>query len=621
MHPTSKQFMLNQKITFLSQRLLKLAAVIGCCALAIGNALAGDAGPANSYLSETPAQHNARMEWFREARFGMFIHWGLYSEAAGSWDGKPTDGAGEWIMNNMQIPVSQYAKLVPQFNPVKFDAKAWVQLAKNAGMKYIVITSKHHEGFDMYPSTLTDWCIKSTPFQRDPLKELSVACHEAGIKLCFYYSIMDWHHPDYLPRKSWNDEANPNPDFERYVAYMKGQLKELLTGYGPIGLIWFDGNWEKSWNYDRGLDLYNYIRGIQPDLIVNNRVGQDKNGIAGTTDGQERVGDYGTPEQTIPANGFGPGVDWETCMTMNDTWGYKRQDQNWKSTQTLIRNLVDIASKGGNYLLNVGPTGEGLIPKASVERLNEIGQWMSVNGEAIHATTASPFERQLPWGRCTKKIENGNTTLYLHVFDWPADGKLFVPGLKSRAESVFMLASATTSLNAETDEDGTTIFLPPAAPDKISSTVVLNFAGAPEIVDVPIFQNPDGSIVLPAGQARLHGSAIQYESGGSHDNIGYWFHPADWADWDFKVNRPGKFIVTAEIATPALTSFELSVAGQTFRCAAPVTENFDTFQTVTLASFEISTPGTFTVAVHPIKGGWQPMNLKSIELKPVAANP
>ena len=382
--------MLNQKITAQSQWLLKLAAVIGCCALAIGSALAGDAGPANSYLSETPAQHNARMEWFREARFGMFIHWGLYSEAAGSWDGKPTDGAGEWIMNNMQIPVSQYARLVPQFNPVKFNAQAWVQLAKNAGMKYIVITSKHHEGFDMYPSTLTDWCIKSTPFQRDPLKELSVACQEAGIKLCFYYSIMDWHHPDYLPRKSWNDEANPNPDFERYVAYMKGQLKELLTGYGPIGLIWFDGNWEKSWNYDRGLDLYNYIRGIQPDLIVNNRVGQDRKGIAGTTDGQERVGDYGTPEQTIPANGFGPGVDWETCMTMNDTWGYKRQDQNWKSTQTLIRNLVDIASKGGNYLLNVGPTSEGLIPEASVERLNEIGQWMSVNGEAIHDTTATP---------------------------------------------------------------------------------------------------------------------------------------------------------------------------------------------------------------------------------------
>jgi alpha-L-fucosidase len=613
--------MLNQKITAQSQWLLKLAAVIGCCALAIGSALAGDAGPANSYLSETPAQHNARMEWFREARFGMFIHWGLYSEAAGSWDGKPTDGAGEWIMNNMQIPVSQYARLVPQFNPVKFNAQAWVQLAKNAGMKYIVITSKHHEGFDMYPSTLTDWCIKSTPFQRDPLKELSVACQEAGIKLCFYYSIMDWHHPDYLPRKSWNDEANPNPDFERYVAYMKGQLKELLTGYGPIGLIWFDGNWEKSWNYDRGLDLYNYIRGIQPDLIVNNRVGQDRKGIAGTTDGQERVGDYGTPEQTIPANGFGPGVDWETCMTMNDTWGYKRQDQNWKSTQTLIRNLVDIASKGGNYLLNVGPTSEGLIPEASVERLNEIGQWMSVNGEAIHDTTATPFERQLPWGRCTKKIENGNTTLYLHVFDWPADGKLFVPGLKSRAESVFMFANATASLNEETGEDGTTIFLPPAAPDKISSTVVLNFAGAPEIVDVPILQNPAGSIVLPAGQARLHGSAIQYESGGSHDNIGYWFHPEDWAAWDFKVKRPGKFIVTAEIAAPALTSFELSVAGQTFRCAAPVTDNFDTFQTVTLASLDIPTPGKFTVAVHPIKGGWQPMNLKSIELKPAAAGP
>src|SRR5215469_2358767 len=356
---------------------------------------AADAPADNPYLSETPAQHDARMEWFREARFGMFIHWGLYAQAAGSWDGKPNDGAGEWIMNNVQIPDSQYARLVPQFNPVKFDARTWVRIAKNAGMKYIVITSKHHEGFGMFPSALTDWCIKSTPFQRDPLKELSVACKEGGIKLCFYYSIMDWHHPDYLPRKSWNDQANPNADFERYVAYMKGQLKELLTGYGPIGLLWFDGNWENTWNYDRGADLYRYIRRIQPGLIVNNRVGQDRNGVAGTTDGQQRVGDYGTPEQTIPANGFGPGVDWETCMTMNDTWGFKKQDQNWKSTETLIRNLVDIASKGGNYLLNVGPTGEGLIPESSVERLKEIGSWMKVNGEAIYGTTASPFARQL----------------------------------------------------------------------------------------------------------------------------------------------------------------------------------------------------------------------------------
>ena len=561
------------------------------------------------------------MKWFREARFGMFIHWGLYAQAAGSWDGKPDDGAGEWIMNDRQIPVSQYKSLVPQFNPVKFDARAWVRTAKNAGMKYIVITSNHHEGFGMYPTALTDWCIKSTPFQRDPLKELSVACRQEGIRLCFYYSIMDWHHPDYLPRKPWNDEANPDADFDRYVTYMKGQLKELLTNYGPIGLLWFDGNWESTWNYDRGADLYKYIRGIQPNLIVNNRVGRDRKGVAGTMDGQERIGDYGTPEQTIPANGFGPGVDWETCMTMNDTWGYKQQDQNWKSTQTLIRNLVDIASKGGNYLLNVGPTGEGLIPDASVERLQEIGAWMKINGEAIHDTVASPFSRQLPWGRCTQKVEGGKTTLYLHVFNWPTDGRLLVPGLETKVKSASLLADPSASLKTTTETDGTVVLLPPAAPDKISSTVVLKFKGHPEIVAVPIMQNADGSVTLPASLAKLHGSGLQYESNDSHDNIGYWFHPEDWIDWEFKAGHPGKFVVTAEIAAPVATSFAVDVAGQTLDSTAPVTGNYATYQTIQLGSVEISDAGKVTLAVHPAKEGWQPMNLKSITLKPAPANP
>jgi alpha-L-fucosidase len=434
-------------------------------------ARAEEAPADHSLLSETPAQHDARMKWFREARFGMFIHWGLYAQAAGEWDGKPTSGAGEWIMNDMKIPDSQYAKLVPQFNPVKFEARQWVALAKNAGMKYIVITSKHHEGFGMYPSALTDWCIKSTPFGRDPLKELAAACRKAGIKLCFYHSIMDWHHPDYLPRKPWNDEANPNADFDRYVTHLKGQLKELLTGYGPIGILWFDGQWENTWTYDRGADLYNYVRGLQPNIIINNRVGRD------APAGQPRIGDYGTPEQTIPASGYGPGVDWETCMTMNDTWGFKKQDQNWKSTKTLVRNLIDIASKGGNYLLNVGPTGEGLIPEASIERLQAMGDWMRINGEAISATTASPFKEQLPWGRCTQKSKGRTVKLYWHVFDWPADGQLTVPGLKAQPRKVWLLADRKKkALVTRMSEAGLNITVPGSAPDAISSTIVAQFA-------------------------------------------------------------------------------------------------------------------------------------------------
>jgi alpha-L-fucosidase len=574
---------------------------------AANTSCADDENSGNSFLNETPAQHDARMAWWREARFGMFIHWGLYSEAAGYWDGKPTSGAGEWIMNDMQIPLSQYAKLVPQFDPEKFNADQWVKIAKNAGMKYIVITSKHHEGFGMFHSSLTDWCIKSTPFQREPLKELAAACRKNGIKLCFYYSIMDWHSPLYAPRKPWNDIATNPPDFDAYDNYMKGQLKELLTGYGPIGVLWFDGEWENTWTYDRGVDLYNYVRSLQPNIIVNNRVG-----TSGMNNGKS-VGDYGTPEQTIPANGYGPGVDWETCMTMNDTWGFKKDDHNWKSIETLIHNLVDIASKGGNYLLNVGPTGEGEIPEASVARLKEIGDWMKVNGVAIYGTTAGPFPHQLPWGRCTAKISGNNTTLYLHVFNWPADGELLVPGLENKIKSATLLATGE-KLAVENREDIVAISVPATAPDSISSTIVLKFKGASKIVSMPISQMDDSSVLLPASEAGLHGSTLQYETGGGHDNIGYWFNPDEWVDWGFAVKQAGKFTVTAEVAAPSAASFDVSVAGQTLHCTAPVTASYTTFQSVSLGTVEIPT-GKFTLAVHPVKDGWQPINIKSITLK------
>ena len=280
----------------------------------------------NLRAAETPAERDQRMDWFREARFGLFIHWGVYSVPAGEWNGQTR--YGEWFLEETKMPVSQYEKYATQFNPVKFDAREWVRMAKDAGMKYLVITSKHHDGFGLWPSELTDWCIKSTPFKRDPLKELSVACKEGGLKFCLYHSIMDWHHPDWGIRRAWNDKASGTPDMDRYVVYMKGQLKELATRYGPLGILWFDGEWENPWTHARGLDLYNYVRGLQPDIIINNRVGKGRGGMAGMDKGPERVGDYGTPEQEIPPTGFGPGVDWESCMTMNDHWGYNKNDQN-----------------------------------------------------------------------------------------------------------------------------------------------------------------------------------------------------------------------------------------------------------------------------------------------------
>jgi alpha-L-fucosidase len=576
-------------------------------------------------LSTIPAHadtdRDERMAWFREARFGLFLHWGVYSVPAGEYQGHTN--YGEWFLEETHMPVSQYEKFAGQFNPVRFDAREWVRLAKNAGMKYIVITTKHHDGFDMFRSDLTDWCIKSTPFQRDPLKELSAACQAAGIRLCFYHSIMDWHHPDWGLRRLWNDKATGTPDMDRYTAYLKGQLKELLTGYGPIGILWFDGEWESPWTHERGVDLYNYVRSLQPNIIVNNRVGKARAGMSGMDQGKERIGDYGTPEQTIPATGFGPGVDWESCMTMNDHWGYNKNDQHWKSSTTLVRNLIDCSSKGGNYLLNIGPTSEGVFPEASIERLAEIGNWMKINSEAIYGTTASPFKR-LPWGRCTEKAggtpsdgKPGDVTLYLHVFDWPADGKLLVPGLKNSVRKAWLLSDpAEKSLTARRSSAGVTITVPATAPDAISSTVALRIKGAPDVEEQLISQAPDGSVVLPASEAQLHGD-LKYESGPQRDNIGYWLNSDDWAAWEFKVTKPGKFDLSAEIAAPESAGFEVSLGDQKTEGVAPVTGDYGKFAVTKLGVIAITSPGKIMLAVRPRKEGWHPINLKSIRLSPM----
>ena len=573
------------------------------------------ARPALLHGAESAAEHDQRMAWFRDARFGLFLHWGVYSVPAGEWNGKTN--YGEWIMQETKMPVSQYEKFAGEFNPVKFDARAWVRMAKSAGMKYIVITSKHHDGFGMFRSDMTDWCIKSTPFQRDPLKELADACANEGLKLCFYYSIMDWHHPDWGTRRPWNDKATGTPDMDRYVEYMKGQLKELLTRYGPIGILWFDGEWESPWTHERGVDLFNYVRSLEPQIIINNRVGKARAGMSGMDKGAERVGDYGTPEQEIPATGFGPGVDWESCMTMNDHWGYNKNDHNWKSATTLIQHLADCASKGGNYLLNIGPTSEGLFPQSCVERLADIGKWMSVNGEAIYGTQAGPFEN-LNFGRCTQKSSTTGTFLYLHVFYWPSNGKLVVRGLKSRPEEAFLLADpARKHLKTEMSDDGLVVTVPTAAPDPSSSVVVLKVKGVPVVEPFFIAQNRNGSISLQARDACLRGEAIKYEYGAQRDNIGYWFNTQDYADWDIRVTKPGKFEVSVETASPDTASVTIAIGDQKLKTAVSPTGDFGNFKTTTVGVLEVPSQGKIRLTVKPVKQGWNPINLKSITLKPV----
>jgi alpha-L-fucosidase len=342
------------------------------------------------YLNETPEAFDQRMKWWRDARFGLFVHWGAYAVPAGIYKGQEIGSVGEWIMKTGAIPINEYEAFAKQFNPTKFNAEEWVRIIKGAGMKYMVITSKHHDGFALWDSKVSTYDIVDfAPYGKDVLKALSDACKKEGIKFGLYHSIMDWHHPDaqansYLKKKE-EITADNFANFARYLeAYMKPQVKELIDNY-EVDILWFDGEWVSEFTHDQGLELYQYVRSLKPDILINNRVDKGRQGMQGMNkDDGKYAGDFGTPEQEILENASD--LDWESCMTMNDTWGFKSGDHNWKSGKVLIHNLIDVTAKGGNYLLNVGPTSEGLIPAPSVERLAQMGKWLSTNSEAIYKT-------------------------------------------------------------------------------------------------------------------------------------------------------------------------------------------------------------------------------------------
>jgi alpha-L-fucosidase len=434
--------------------------------------------------TETPAQKDARMQWWREARFGMFIHWGLYSIPAGTWDGKQIPGIGEWIMNNASIPVADYKALASQFNPTSFSAHDIVALAKSAGMKYIVITAKHHDGFAMFDSKTNSFnIVAATPFKRDPLRELAEECSKQGMKLGFYYSQdQDWTAPgasaimrDHHDPVTHHWDKAQDGDFDTYL-HTKSipQIKELLTNYAEFPVVvWFDTP-TPNMTPERAAEIVALLN-QHPNLIWNNRLG-------GTY-----KGDTETPEQYIPAQGY-PGRDWEACMTMNDTWGYKSYDMNFKSTETLLRNLIDIASKGGNYLLNIGPDSKGVVPAPEVERLHQIGQWLSVNGEAIYNTKPTLFGAEAGAFSPTEKDKKGNpkfiptwnwrstTTpdkIYIEIFTWPT-GSFRLDKLPRKVTGAYLLADpAHTPLKMTQTGDSLEVQLPAKALDPIATVLVL----------------------------------------------------------------------------------------------------------------------------------------------------
>ena len=474
-------------------------------------------------------QNRDFMSWWREGRFGMFVHWGLYAVPAGVWKGELVPGIGEWIMFKAQIPVTEYEQLAKQFYPIKFDARKWVAVAKSAGQKYITITSKHHDGFCLFHSACSTYnIVDATPFGRDVIKELAEECAKEGIKLCFYYSqSQDWHEPNGLGN-AWDFGPDEEKDFQKYLdEKVKPQLRELLTQYGPVGMIWFDT--PKSITREQSLELKAFVKDIQPDCIVSGRIGNELGDYGSLGDNQHPAG---------PAKG-----DWETPCTLNDTWGYKSYDDNWKPVEELLELLVKCAAKGVNYLLNVGPDEEGVIPRESVERLAKVGEWLKINGEAVYGTSSSPYAGDLNNVGITRK---GNT-LYLIFKEWLGE-EFTLMGLKTPVIGTRLLSDARIDIPFSQTRDGDidrlVVDLPKTAPEGYFPVVALDLQREAE-VDQRILQQADGSISLPVHIASLEtdGTASISQTGTMRD----WNSPDANLEWDFILSEPGTYEVLLEM--------------------------------------------------------------------------
>jgi alpha-L-fucosidase len=427
-------------------------------ALALG---ASAAAQAPSY--EPPPENLKAREWFQDSRFGLFIHWGVYSLLAD----------GEWVMNNRRIPAADYEKLAPVFNPIRFDADAWARLAADAGMKYITITSKHHDGFAMFDSKVSDWdIVDRTPYAKDVLKPLAEAARRHGLKIFFYYSQLDWHHPDYHPlgRTGRDTGREPRGEWNRYLDYMDAQLRELLTNYGEIGGIWFDGWWDKpdaNWRLEK---TYGLIHQLQPAALIG--ANHHRKPFAGEDFQMFEKDLPGQSTQSFNAEAEIGSLPLETCDTINGAWGFNLLDRRFKSTKDLVQYLARAAGHNSNFLLNVGPMADGTIQPEFVTRLREIGAWLKTNGVSIYGTRGGPIAPR-NWGATTRKGDK----VYVHVLDWP-DPTLLVPPLGGKVRAARFLRDGSAAEFIQSDL-GVTLKLPEARRDPFDTVVELQLDAAP----------------------------------------------------------------------------------------------------------------------------------------------
>ena len=561
--------------------------------------------PVAGLRAQTSTEGEKRAEWFREAKFGMFIHWGLYAQAGGEWKGQKYFGIGEWLMNRAKIPAAEYATLAGQFNPTNYDAKAWVTLAKAAGMKYIVITAKHHEGFAMFKSAATPFnIVDATPFGRDPMKELAAECQKKGVKLGFYYSQwLDWHEPGGAGN-TWEHADFTN----QFAAYFEKkcvpQVKELLSNYGPLGLIWFDTPGEMT--QAQSAELVQLVHKLQPQCLVSSRVG---NGSGDYTD----LGDHEMPS-VIPD---GP---WESLFTHNDSWGYVPYDKNWRSPNELVHMLVKINAKGGNFLLNVGPQSDGRMPVSSIEVLRRVGEWTHRNAEAIYDTTASPFP-PLAWGECTRKP----SALYFHVLEWPTDGVLRIPGFQGDLGRMTILANGQKLAYRRAGAD-VLVPLPAVAPDPLDTVIKLEYSGAISVDSLRCMM-PDLVNVFEPASGITNGQATMIKHSWMQE-FGNWKHeqrienlsqPRDAVEWPVRFPAPGAYRVTLTYSRAGKDGRrgEIDLAGQKLLFEAQNTGSEPRHEfTHGLGVIQISQAGKQIIRVAPAEAGDELFSLKSVTLEP-----